>query len=444
MTTILKTRRGGKVFGDYGHGTIEADPGRNGSCLITFTVSEQCEGTGRVDRKAGIIRGVKILGKTSLNGREYSDSALESAVPLYEGVRVNLDHPTKQAIKQPRSVKDWIGELRNVRRSGDGVYGDLHLIASHPYAPGIMESAEKFPNKFGLSHNADCGGFNSSRGQVIESVDNVRSVDLVQNPATNNSLFEGYEGKPMSKSRQAIDEVTDMVKFKMAAITEIDHMVNSMLPNGAEDQALDKEIMAILMNGTMSIANKLAKIRAIFKRVSPNSASDATSSSATTEGYEGTRKMKTFRQLLSGSKPGSPRRQLLRVLEMDGMADMPCPDGVCNDSMSSELMAIVKNPDLSIDEKLSKIRALIAGTSKDTSSDSTPADATIEGYDGERTRLNYGGSAGLAKLIKGRTPAGPPQRSRSVLESDGQSSLPYSGGSAGLAKLIGAGKTRIY
>ena len=39
---------------------------------------------GRVDREAGVIFGVKIIGRHSRNGRTYSDRALSEAVNLYE------------------------------------------------------------------------------------------------------------------------------------------------------------------------------------------------------------------------------------------------------------------------------------------------------------------------------------------------------------------------
>src|SRR5579862_9834717 len=60
---------------------------------------------GRVDRKAKLIRGVKILGFHSRNpgsvlgkdfadmtGYDYDPSAIKAALPLYEGAPVNLDH----------------------------------------------------------------------------------------------------------------------------------------------------------------------------------------------------------------------------------------------------------------------------------------------------------------------------------------------------------------
>ena len=47
----------------------------------------------RVDRENGIIRGVRIIGLTSRNGRRYKPEALRQSIGLYEGVRVFQNHP---------------------------------------------------------------------------------------------------------------------------------------------------------------------------------------------------------------------------------------------------------------------------------------------------------------------------------------------------------------
>lgn len=51
---------------------------------------------GNVD-PAGIIKGVKILGLVSKNGRRYRPDALKAALPLYENCQVNIDHTAKAA-----------------------------------------------------------------------------------------------------------------------------------------------------------------------------------------------------------------------------------------------------------------------------------------------------------------------------------------------------------
>ena len=62
----------------------------------------------RVDAAAGVVRGVKILGLTSRNGRSYKPEALAAAIPLYEGAKVNVNHP-RGAPTAPRDYQDRIG-----------------------------------------------------------------------------------------------------------------------------------------------------------------------------------------------------------------------------------------------------------------------------------------------------------------------------------------------
>jgi hypothetical protein len=151
---------------------------------ITFTDSPS------VDRDAGIIRGVKVLGRQSRNGREYSDQALHDAARLYEGIGVNLNHADTPEGHKNRSVEAGFGWLADVAVRPEGVFGDLHFFKSHPQAAMIVEAAERNPRRFGLSHHAEGRVANSHGKSVVESIERVRSVDLVQNPATNSGLFE--------------------------------------------------------------------------------------------------------------------------------------------------------------------------------------------------------------------------------------------------------------
>lgn len=150
----------------------------------------------RVDREKGIIHGVKIIGTASANNRRYPVDMLAKAAPLYEDATVNVDHP--QTANQARGVADTFGAIRNVsvKASGDdaGLYGDLHYLKSHKLAESIAEAAERFPNKVGLSHNADGTGRREKDGSfLVESISRVISVDVVKDPATNKSLFEGVD-----------------------------------------------------------------------------------------------------------------------------------------------------------------------------------------------------------------------------------------------------------
>jgi hypothetical protein len=154
--------------------------------LLEITFSD----TPQVDREAGVIRGVKILGRTSRNHRVYTDAALNQAAYLYEGLAVNLDHPVPSQAGAGRAVAEGFGWLTSVGVREAGVFGDLHYLRSHPQAEMIAEAAERNPRRFGLSHNA-VGQVRHRDGQcIVEAIDKVHSVDIVQNPATSSGLFE--------------------------------------------------------------------------------------------------------------------------------------------------------------------------------------------------------------------------------------------------------------
>ncbi len=149
----------------------------------------------RVDREAGLIEGVRILGPDSKNGRKYSPRAMAEAARLYEGAPVNVDHPATE--RKDRPLAEAFGWIRNVRQEPDGVYGDLHYLKSHPQAELVAEAAERNPNRIGLSHHAEGTVRMDGQRVIVETVERVHSVDLVQTPATNAGLFES-EGKPMT------------------------------------------------------------------------------------------------------------------------------------------------------------------------------------------------------------------------------------------------------
>lgn len=152
---------------------------------------ERIAGGGKVDREAGVVYGVKVLGRESKNGRVYSAEAIERAKGLYENAVVNADHPAQPG--RDRSIQDRIGWLRNVRVGTDGLYADLHLLMSDPRAPKIIEAAEKNPALLGLSHNAEGRTHQQGDLTIVDEISEVHSVDVVADPASVNGLFEGVQ-----------------------------------------------------------------------------------------------------------------------------------------------------------------------------------------------------------------------------------------------------------
>ena len=149
-----------------------------------------------VDREAGVLRGVKILGLKSRNGRSYLPEALSAAAALYEGAKVNVNHPKGNPLA-PRDYQDRIGLIRNVTfRSGEGLFADFHFNPKHPLSEQLVWDAEHAPENVGFSHNVQARTRRQGDNLFVESISKVQSVDLVADPATTRGLFEqdGAEG----------------------------------------------------------------------------------------------------------------------------------------------------------------------------------------------------------------------------------------------------------
>lgn len=141
----------------------------------------------RVDRASSSVRGVKVLGRMSRNGREYTLDAIRKAASLYEGAKVNVNHRERG---QRREYGERIGVLRNVEFRDNALYADLRFNPKHALAEQLAWDAENAPGNLGLSHDAEGRVVRRDGKTIVEEIRSVRSVDLVADPATSFGLFE--------------------------------------------------------------------------------------------------------------------------------------------------------------------------------------------------------------------------------------------------------------
>jgi hypothetical protein len=168
----------------------------------------------RVDRQGGVIRGVKILGTESRNGRTYLPEALAEAVRLYEDAKVNVNHP-KGSPSAARDYQDRIGVLRSVvARPGEGLFADFYFNPKHALAEQLIWDAEHVPENVGFSHNVVARTARRGDRLVIEAITKVQSVDLVADPATTRGLFESaaveHETGPAESHKRATPHLSEL------------------------------------------------------------------------------------------------------------------------------------------------------------------------------------------------------------------------------------------
>lgn len=212
-------------------------------------------GRHRVDRERGVIYGVRIIGRESKNGRIYTESALRKAVGLYEGCKVCIDHTMRHDANTDRSMKDFLGTLRNVEYRAGAVYADLHLLTSHTMAGLVLEAAEKMPTAFGLSHHAEGKVVRKNGKAVVEDVEKVFSVDVVMDPATNRGLFESMCHDRIGHLKQ---------QSRQRRLRENGEIRPDMMGADLTAEDVDQKILDVVRSRTMSLERKLREIERLI------------------------------------------------------------------------------------------------------------------------------------------------------------------------------------
>lgn len=145
-----------------------------------MTITENIFSSSNIDLENKIIKDVVILGRESKNNRKYSAKAMREAVSLFENSPAFFEH------KEKKEVKDLLGQIKNVREDGNYVKGDLHLLENQSW---LLDMAKRMPDLAGFSINAN----GIVKNNIVESLTNRISVDLVTNPATVKNLFESED-----------------------------------------------------------------------------------------------------------------------------------------------------------------------------------------------------------------------------------------------------------
>jgi len=184
-----------------------------------------------VDRENGIIRGVRLLGeKAESKGRTYDLAGMRRAVPLYEGRPVNIDHG-----KAPRDLKSRFGRIENAKfdEAQRAIVGDIRYNRKHALAEQIAEAADKLPDTLGMSHMAEGKVTRSAGREIVTDILEVRSVDLVSDPATNKSLYEsesptepGAKKMNLAEARienpALVEALTKEIKAELSETSEVE------------------------------------------------------------------------------------------------------------------------------------------------------------------------------------------------------------------------------
>lgn len=189
-----------------------------------------------IDTDNRIIKNVCVMGTPkSKNGRTYTENAMGKITTLTEGTKCFINHPSKTELKDRdgvRDLKDWVGVFRGARREGAKILSNLHVRES--YFDLVRDIATMQPAQVGNSINARVKIFTGDDGkESVADVDMLRSVDLVANAATTQSLFESAIDKNFDPELEII-------------IASYEGVLEGLLKDQIDNEKLQREISDLI------------------------------------------------------------------------------------------------------------------------------------------------------------------------------------------------------
>lgn len=178
-----------------------------------------------IDREAKVIRGVKVIGEVSKNGKVFPRETREKAHSLIEGLKVNVNHREKG---KDALVTSRLGRLASPREEADGTYADLHYLESNAATPMLLEAAERMPDVMGFSIlGSGKGNKKDASGRVIvESITGLESADLVADPANTVALNESVQLVESEEEAASCEELVGL-------------LISRLMHEGRHDEADD-------------------------------------------------------------------------------------------------------------------------------------------------------------------------------------------------------------
>ena len=161
-----------------------------------------------LERETGVIKDICVMRSLSLNGRRYTQKAMESAANMVGKSFWNHETAGMGSLfgGGPRDVRDMLGKLTNGRQEGDAVFADLHIRKK--WRDEVFELAENFSDSCGFSIVAR-GQYAEEKdaegNDIVEDIEHLYSTDLVDEPATTHSMFESLCKKEDEREQKALD-----------------------------------------------------------------------------------------------------------------------------------------------------------------------------------------------------------------------------------------------
>jgi len=167
----------------------------------------------QVDETSKRVERVALAGRASRNGYHYTEQALRDAVALYEGRPVFLDHAPNVRRPFERSTRDLVGTIQNVMYEEGKIRGDIQVLDTDSGRTFLALAAGGTAN-VGMSHVVIAK--RNPEKSLVESIEEVISVDAVVFPATTSRLSEQQSDELASSLPDSYEQVLSELDERLA------------------------------------------------------------------------------------------------------------------------------------------------------------------------------------------------------------------------------------
>jgi hypothetical protein len=203
-----------------------------------------------------------IKAGVSQRKRYYSPEVTETSAPVFEGVRMYIDHPAEKDAGKARSINDWGATILETWYDPDtqttkGRAGVRNKIFWENWIQPALDGG--YLNELGVSINAvgptRVGKIGGENVQIVESIKKAFSADFVSEASAGGKVTNVLE------SAQHEEEIMGLEKLTLDELIEVRPDLVEEILEADEGSDLDTEIMTGLLESMYMITDEVAALR---------------------------------------------------------------------------------------------------------------------------------------------------------------------------------------
>jgi hypothetical protein len=220
-----------------------------------------------IDKKKREIAGILLTAGKSQRKNFYSPEVVETATPMFEGVKMYIDHPNEEDVGKTRSIRDWGATILETAfdASKKGTVARIGVRSPWLWENVIVPAHDGgYLDEVGISINAvgptRLGEIDGETVRIVESIRKVFSADFVSEASAGGKVTQMLES-----AQQELEEDLEMLdKLTLEELVELrPDLVEAIMQEAASDEEEydDDEVAEGLLECMQMIAEDVDELR---------------------------------------------------------------------------------------------------------------------------------------------------------------------------------------